>query len=179
MERASVSELHPALLPAGTVLGCWRVVAWGGQGVHGAVYRAVRVGQEQTPAVALKLALLPEAPRMTREAQLLARLRHPSIPRLWDSGTWRGPGEMLHPFLVMDWVDGAPLYEQALYPRTSPHVARMLALNGGCWLETPLDREACEATASSGHMGIMVKNKCYLPALRHGRQPSSSPPATP
>src|SRR6185312_10940866 len=127
MERTPLPVLHPALLPAGTVLGCWRVVAWGGQGVHGAVYRAVRVGQEQGPAVALKVALFPEAPRMTREALVLSRLRHPSIPRLWDSGTWRGPGGMLHPFLVIDWVDGAPLYQQALYPRTSPHVARMLA----------------------------------------------------
>jgi hypothetical protein len=64
---------------------------------------------------------------MTREAQLLARLRHLSIPRLWDSGTWQAPGGMLHPFLVMDWVDGAPLYEQALYPPTSPQVTRMLS----------------------------------------------------
>ncbi|WP_224243165.1 serine/threonine-protein kinase [Hyalangium gracile] len=127
MERAPDFELHPALLPAGTVVGLWRVVAWAGRGVHGAVYRAVQVGQEQAPAVALKLALFPEDPRFTREAELLSRLRHPSIPRLWDSGAWQVPGGALHPFLAMDWVDGAPLYEQALYPRASPQVRRMLA----------------------------------------------------
>ncbi|WP_224241522.1 hypothetical protein [Hyalangium gracile] len=49
MERASVPVLHPALLPAGTVVGRWRVVAWGGQGAHGAVYRAVPVGQVRVP----------------------------------------------------------------------------------------------------------------------------------
>jgi serine/threonine protein kinase len=27
----------------------------------------------------------------------------------------------------MDWVDGAPLYQQALYPATSPQVTRMLS----------------------------------------------------
>src|SRR3954462_15971323 len=99
MERSSVPELHPALLPAGTVVGRWRVVAWAGRGVHGAVYRAVPVGQEQAPAVALKLALFPEDPRAAREAALLWRLRHPSIPRLRDSGAWQVPGGASHPFL--------------------------------------------------------------------------------
>ncbi|MFL5349156.1 MAG: serine/threonine-protein kinase [Hyalangium sp.] len=127
MERASVPDLHPGLLPAGTVVGHWRVVAWAGRGSFGAVYRAVPVGQQHAPAVALKLALHPGDPRFAREAELLARLRHPSIPRLWDSGTWQPPGGLHHPFLTMDWVDGAPLYEQALYPRCSPQVVRMLA----------------------------------------------------
>ena len=35
-----------------------------------------------------------------------------------------------------------------------------VSLNGGCWVETPLDAEGCGA---SGY--IMVKDKCYSPAL--------------
>ncbi|MFL5349635.1 MAG: protein kinase domain-containing protein [Hyalangium sp.] len=127
MEQEPPSPLHPSLLPAGTVVGRWRVVAWAGRGSFGAVYRAVPLGQEQAPAVALKLALHPEDPRFAREAELLSRLRHPSIPRLWDRGEWQPPGGPPHPFLAMDWVDGAPLYEQALYPRSSPQALRMLA----------------------------------------------------
>jgi hypothetical protein len=128
MESTYVPELHPALLPAGTVVGRWRVVAWAGRGVHGAVYRAVQVGQELAPPVALKLAVLPQDPRFAREGELLSRTRHPSIPRLWDSGVWQPPGGMRHPFLAMDWVDGAPLYEQNLHPRfSSPQVPRLLA----------------------------------------------------
>ncbi len=127
MAHAYDPDMHPALLPAGTVLGRWRVVAWAGRGVHGAVYRAVQLGQLHAPPVALKLALHPEDPRFAREVALLSRMRHPSIPRLWDSGTWQASGGTLHPFLVMDWVDGKPLYEQALYPRASPQTLRMLA----------------------------------------------------
>jgi eukaryotic-like serine/threonine-protein kinase len=50
---ASSSSLNPALLPPGTQVGPWRVVDWAGRGVHGAVYRAVRIGQEHLPPVAL------------------------------------------------------------------------------------------------------------------------------
>ncbi|MFL5343182.1 MAG: serine/threonine protein kinase [Hyalangium sp.] len=127
MQSPSVPELDPALLPGGTVVGRWRVVAWAGQGSHGAVYRAVPVGLQHAPAVALKLAVSADNPRFAREAALLSRLRHPSIPRLWDSGTWQGPGGKLHPFLVQDWVDGKSLYEQSLYPPFSPQVAAVLA----------------------------------------------------
>src|SRR5512140_2605818 len=119
MEHPSVPDLDPALLPGGTVVGRWRVLAWVGQGVHGAVYRAVPVGQVHAPAVALKLAVFPDNPRFAREAALLSRLRHPSIPRLHDSGVWQAPGGGLHPFLAMewvDWVDGKPLYDQSLFP---------------------------------------------------------------
>ncbi|HLL01240.1 MAG TPA: serine/threonine-protein kinase [Myxococcaceae bacterium] len=103
--------VHP--LPPGTQVGAWRVVAWQGQGGSGAVYRAVRVGQEAAGPVALKCSLLPWGARFAREAQLLSRLSHPSIPRLLDQGELRhasGPG---YPFIVMEWVEGTPLYAWA------------------------------------------------------------------
>ncbi|MBN1208778.1 MAG: serine/threonine protein kinase, partial [Myxococcaceae bacterium] len=113
MQTPRAPALSPAHLSPGTRVGDWLVVAWAGQGVHGAVYQAVPVDNPQAHPVALKLALLPRDPRFAREVELLSCTRHPSIPRLWDHGEWLHPGGALYPFLVMDWVDGAPLYDWA------------------------------------------------------------------
>ncbi|WP_407737883.1 serine/threonine-protein kinase [Hyalangium sp.] len=94
-------------------VGPWRVVAWAGQGIQGAVYQAVRVGQEQVGPVALKLAVYPRDPRFAREVTLLSRVDHPSVPRLLDSGEWQHPSGARHPYLVMQWVDGVSLYDRA------------------------------------------------------------------
>src|SRR5688500_13509123 len=113
MPSASSLPVHPALLPLGTQIGSWRVVGWAGQGVHGAVYRAVRIGLEHTPPVALNLALLPEDPRFDRECELLSRTAHPHIPQLVDHGDWQSPSGSRHPFIAMEWIDGVPLYDWA------------------------------------------------------------------
>jgi serine/threonine protein kinase len=105
-------ENWPRLSP-GTQVGSWRVEAWQGQGAYGAVYRAVRIGQEHQGPAALKLSLLPWNQRFVREAQLLARLSHPGIPRLLDSGALIHPSGAELPFLVMQWVEGTPLYAWA------------------------------------------------------------------
>jgi len=106
-------EQPAALLPPGFEVGPWRVEAWLGQGAYGAVFRAVRVGQEQAGPVALKLAVHPWDGRMVREARLLSRLDHPCVPRLLDQGMLRWPDNTQRPWLVMEWIDGAPLYAWA------------------------------------------------------------------
>jgi serine/threonine protein kinase len=104
------------------------VVAWAGRGVHGAVYKAVPVDNPHASPVALKLALLPRDPRFAREVELLSCVRHPSVPRLWDHGEWQHPGGTLYPFLVMDWIDGAPLYDWARqHNPSSQEVMQLLA----------------------------------------------------
>ncbi|MBN1208499.1 MAG: serine/threonine protein kinase, partial [Myxococcaceae bacterium] len=113
MQTPRAPTLNPSHLPPGTRVGDWLVVAWAGRGVHGAVYKAVPVDNPQAHPVALKLALLPRDLRFAREVELLSCTRHPSIPRLWDQGEWLHPGGALYPFLVMDWVEGVPLYDQA------------------------------------------------------------------
>jgi len=118
MDRANVPAPHPANLRPGTVVGPWRVVGWAGRGVHGTVYKAVRVGQEQVGPVALKVAMMPGNPRFAQEAELLRRLNHPSIPRLEDAGEWRHPSGEVFPYLAMEWLEGLPLYEWA--KRTNP-----------------------------------------------------------
>jgi eukaryotic-like serine/threonine-protein kinase len=104
----------PALrLTPGARVGRWRVVERQGHGGCGIVYRAQRVGQEQAGPVALKLARYPWDRRFGREVELLSRLRHPSVPRLLDQGVWRLGSGVEHPYLVMEWVEGPPLYAWA------------------------------------------------------------------
>jgi len=89
------------------------VRAWQGQGGYGAVYRAERVGWRRSQPGALKVALSPWGWRMEREVELLSRLSHPSIPRLLDPGGPWPPSGVEHPFFVMEWVEGTPLYAWA------------------------------------------------------------------
>ncbi|WP_225412669.1 serine/threonine-protein kinase [Stigmatella hybrida] len=99
-----------------------------GHGVYGAVYRAVRAGDAHSTSVALKLALLPRDPRFSREEELLSRVDHPSVPRLLGVGEWQHPAGTVHPYLVMEWVEGTPLYDWAQARRPSPEqVVRLLA----------------------------------------------------
>jgi hypothetical protein len=126
MPSDSSPSLHPAWLPVGTQVGPFRVVDWAGRGVHGAVYRAVRIGQEHLPPVALKLALLPEDPRCAREWELLSRSHHPHIPRRVEHGFWQSPSGARHAFIAMEWIDGVPLYDWARLFR--PSAAQQLRL---------------------------------------------------
>jgi serine/threonine-protein kinase len=98
-----------------------------GCGAYGAVYRAYREEGASGP-VALKLALHPGDERFAREVELLSRIRSPSVPRLVDDGSWRQPGGIAHPFLVLEWVEGVSLYEWARVHRpTSRQVLHALA----------------------------------------------------
>jgi serine/threonine protein kinase len=63
--------------------------------------------------VALKVALFPSDPRFHREVELLSRHHHSSIPQLLDKGWWHASDEVAHPYLVMEWIRGRPLYEWA------------------------------------------------------------------
>jgi serine/threonine protein kinase len=99
-----------------------------GRGAHGAVYRALHVGQEHAPPVALKLALFPGDVRFAREVGMLSRCHHPHIPRLIDHGEWEYPSGTRHPYVAMQWIDGVPLYDWArLYHPTSQQMLRLLA----------------------------------------------------
>jgi serine/threonine protein kinase len=122
------AEMDPQALPLGTRIGPWRVVGFGDRGVFGIVYRAVRVGREAEGPVALKLAVYPRDPRFEREVWLLRNVHHPSVPRLLDAGQWRHSSGFLHPYLVMEWIQGETLYAWAARRNpTSYQVMRLLA----------------------------------------------------
>ncbi|MDC0710376.1 serine/threonine-protein kinase [Stigmatella sp. ncwal1] len=124
-----MDELSPLTLPSGTVLGTWQLEDRVGYGAYGAVYRAHRMGQISPQPVALKLALYSNDPRFEREAELLARVHHPNVPRLLAQGSWRGGRwNASYPYLVMDWVEGRRLYRWAQqHPLTSRQMLRILA----------------------------------------------------
>ena len=121
---APALELGPTALPYGTKVGAWRMYGIQGQGTYGTVYRAV--SPEHAHPVALKLAIHPGDPRFEREVELLSRIRHPSVPRLLDAGVWHSPGGGAHPFVVMEWVEGEPLYAWAA--RRNPSSRQLLAV---------------------------------------------------
>ncbi|WP_225408821.1 serine/threonine protein kinase [Stigmatella hybrida] len=187
MQSPRTPELNPAFLPLGTVIGAWRVVAWAGGGVQGAVYQAVPDHDERAAPAALKLALLPRDPRFAREVALLSRVKHPHIPRLKDSGTWQHPGGTLHPFLVMDWVDGTPLYDWAGQHRPSSRQVLLLLAQVARALQA-LHAQGCLHRDVKGG-NILVRpsgGSALLTDLGSGRYPdaetltpSTLPPGTP
>lgn len=108
------AEALAGLSPAadGTV-GPWRLVRELGRGGMGVVFLAEHV---ERPGVfaAIKLltagAVSPEVrERFRLEAEILARLRHPGIARVLDSGERLGAGGVPQPWIAMDYVDGLPL----------------------------------------------------------------------
>ncbi|HLL06681.1 MAG TPA: protein kinase [Myxococcaceae bacterium] len=118
--------MHP--LPPGTQVGAWRVEALHAQGAFGAIYRAVSVDPERPEPVALKVSLSPWDLRFGREAKLLSRVSLPGVPRLLDSGVVRHVSGNEYAFLVMEWVEGTPLYAWARqHAPTSQQLCQVLA----------------------------------------------------
>ncbi|MDC0711320.1 serine/threonine-protein kinase [Stigmatella sp. ncwal1] len=118
-------EPDPASLPIGTKVGPWRVTGWRGRGTSGTVYRVEKEGEEG--AYALKLALHVGDERFEREASLLTRIRSAYVPVLHGQGLWQHRRGVF-PYLVMQWVEGMPLYEWTVSHQASSRQAlRVLA----------------------------------------------------
>jgi len=107
-------------LVAGQRIGPWRLVAPLGRGGMATVWRAERADGAYQRAVALKLPLhrLPDraaALRFQRECDILARLEHPHIARLYDASLQEAgtdpaqPDSGALPWLAIEQVDGQPL----------------------------------------------------------------------
>ncbi len=119
---------HGPRLPSGLRVGDWRVGERHGQGSYGVIYRATRFGEEDSAPVALKLSVYPWDPRFAREAELLSRLHHPNVPRLLSHGVLRHVSGVEHPWFVMEWIDGTPLYSWVQqHAPASPQVLLLLA----------------------------------------------------
>ncbi|WP_224370272.1 serine/threonine protein kinase [Hyalangium versicolor] len=104
------------------------MLRWHARGTYGTIYAARNAGHPESEIVALKMANYPEDPRYPREVELLSRLRHPNIPKLHDRGWWKHTDTLNYPYIVMDWVEGTPLYEWARGCKpTSREVMRLLA----------------------------------------------------
>ncbi|WP_224245792.1 serine/threonine protein kinase [Hyalangium gracile] len=118
---------HPEIVP-GVGIGPWVVRERHDKGSFGLVFRVERAGHPEAGNFALKLALHPEDPRFVREVDLLQRVVHPSVPHFEDRGWWTGEEGLLFPYVVMEWVEGVPLYRWAReQQRTSADVLQLLA----------------------------------------------------
>ena len=104
------------LLSVGQVVqNRYRIAALLGQGGMGNVYRAWDLNLKIPVALKINLESSAESQQQFQEeAQLLARLTHPNLPRVTDYFTIPGSGE----YLVMDYVEGEDL-ETLLETRNS------------------------------------------------------------
>lgn len=103
----------PKLLPES--IGNYRIIGELGRGGMGVVYEA----EQENPRrhVALKVLradlLMPAAERrFLNEAELLGRMNHPGIARIFEAGVFEG-AQGNQPFFVMELVRGRPLIERA------------------------------------------------------------------
>ena len=106
---ASEPAVDTTTLSPGARIGPYRVVREIGRGGMGIVYLAERADGEFEQRVALKLVRRgldeEEVARFRRERQILARLDHPAIARLFDGGV-HSDGR---PYFAMELVEGEPI----------------------------------------------------------------------
>src|ERR1700683_1529615 len=101
------------LIPDATLglrLGAWRITRLLGRGGMGEVYEATRADGNFEQRVAIKLLQRDAAAQMERfqaERQILARLEHSGIARLYDGGITADR----RPFMVMEYVEGRTITE--------------------------------------------------------------------
>lgn len=113
-------------------VGAYKIIDLIGQGGMGAVYKAERDHGDFDHLAAIKIVrpgvLSDElSERFERERQILAALNHRNIARLYDGGQMPDGS----PYLVMEYVDGAPILEWADQNSLKPD-ARLQAFERLC-----------------------------------------------
>ena len=110
LARSALDARRGADVPAGARIGAYRIASLLGEGGSATVWLATRDDGAIAHEVAVKclksgLATPEQRARFLREQQILARLNHPHIARLFDVGI-NADGV---PYIVMERVDGAPI----------------------------------------------------------------------
>jgi serine/threonine-protein kinase len=119
---ALMEALPEAELQVGDRLGQWQLVERLASGGMGTVFVAERADHLFRQRVAIKLlrgvaADAHIARRLAEERRILAELEHPGIARLFDGGTTPAG----HPYLVMEYIQGAPLDEHCRREKLDLH----------------------------------------------------------
>ncbi|MGH8139375.1 MAG: protein kinase domain-containing protein [Steroidobacteraceae bacterium] len=129
-------------IPGGTRIGTWRISGRIGRGGMGVVYEAERADGDFRQRVAVKLLrheAVSELPRFHVERQILARLEHPAIARLYDGGVTADG----RPYMVMEFIEGRPITDYCM------HVSAALPERMRLFLQV------CEAVAYA-HRNLIV-----------------------
>jgi serine/threonine-protein kinase len=106
------------------VVGQYRVVAQVGRGGQGHVYQAECAGR----LVVLKLfQSRPVSPWGELEIDILRRIEHPNVVRIWGYGRWPDP-EQGFLYIAMEYVEGLTLEEHALEHNPSARRAATLVV---------------------------------------------------
>ena len=103
----------------GMRLGAWSITRLIGRGGMGEVYEATRADGEFEQRVAIKLLQREAGAQLERfqaERQILARLEHSGIARLYDGGITADR----RPFMVMEYVEGLSITESTAISGTPP-----------------------------------------------------------
>ncbi|MDT8998421.1 tetratricopeptide repeat protein [Paucibacter sp. APW11] len=155
MARSAASQAERAqVLPPGSRLGAWTLQSPLGQGGMGTVYLAERGDGHYEQRAAVKLLRgfsSPEAlAQLSRERQILARLKHPHIARLIDGGS-TADGQ---PFLVMDHIAGQRI-DAWLRQRYAGAVAEPDPSGAGIDACLTLFRQVCDAVAHAHQQQII------------------------
>ncbi|MDC0712540.1 serine/threonine-protein kinase [Stigmatella sp. ncwal1] len=144
----------PDALPQGRRVGPWRVVRPLGQGGNGTVYLVRRWGRHY----ALKLATCPGDLRLVREGKLLKRVKHPGVVKLRAAGQWTGGAERF-PYLVMEYVEGLPLYEWARQTRPTARQITRLLIQAAWALEALHQQHAVHRDVKGGNTLVRPDGK--------------------
>lgn len=120
LERGPPSPEAPLLVAQAPIdgpptVGRYRILRPIASGGMGTVYLAEQEDPRRCVAIKLLhpgLAGTSMLRRFQQEAQLLARLNHPSIAHVYEVGSV-GTGPRTQPFIAMEFVDGVPLTEYA------------------------------------------------------------------
>lgn len=128
MSEDLVTLAGPRALTRGSRVGPWLILDRIDSGSYGVVFLVERAGHPEEGFFAMKLAKLAGDPRFEREAELLRRTQHPSLPRFEDFGYWTSSQGDDYPYVVMECVEGFTLYDWAKEDeRSSRDVLQVLA----------------------------------------------------
>ncbi len=114
-------ELHAKVAP-GEMIGKYRIVRLIDSGGMGSVFEAIDTTLDRSVAVKLlHNTLLTESmrTRFDEESRILARLRHPAIAQVYESGTYtRDVSGTVTPFIAMEFIPDAHPIDQWVRERT-------------------------------------------------------------
>jgi non-specific serine/threonine protein kinase/serine/threonine-protein kinase len=116
--RDFLTDTPAALGLVETGLGGWNIIRLIGHGGMGDVYEATRARGDFDQRVAIKILQWEGANQSGRfhaERQILARLEHPGIARLYDGGVTADA----RPYMVMEYVEGRPITQFCLLAQST------------------------------------------------------------